>query len=97
MMVWIQKSCKILRIQMLPIVRRRVRNTEDISPIVVEVADDNHNSITVDYQYEKNTYSDSQFLKTILSNSRRMEHMPYSQQMADTAEWKTASLRKIRT
>ena len=30
---------------------------------VVEVADDNHNSITVDYQYEKNTYSDSQFLK----------------------------------
>ncbi len=30
---------------------------------VVEVADDNHNSITVDYQYEKNNYSDSQFLK----------------------------------
>lgn len=30
---------------------------------VVEVADDAHNSITVDYQYEKNTYSDSQFLK----------------------------------
>ncbi len=30
---------------------------------VVEAADDNHNSITVDYQYEKNTYSDSQFLK----------------------------------
>ena len=30
---------------------------------VVEVADDDHNSITVDYQYEKNTYSDSQFLK----------------------------------
>lgn len=31
---------------------------------VVEVADNNHNSITVNYQYEKNTYSDSQFLKT---------------------------------
>ena len=30
---------------------------------VVEVADDSHNSITVDYQYEKNNYSDSQFLK----------------------------------
>ena len=30
---------------------------------VVEVADDDHNSITIDYQYEKNTYSDSQFLK----------------------------------
>lgn len=30
---------------------------------VVEVADDDHNSITVNYQYEKNTYSDSQFLK----------------------------------
>ena len=30
---------------------------------VVEVADNDHNSITVDYQYEKNTYSDSQFLK----------------------------------
>lgn len=30
---------------------------------VVEVADDNHNSITVNYQYEKNTYSDSQFVK----------------------------------
>lgn len=30
---------------------------------VVEVADHDHNSITVDYQYEKNTYSDSQFLK----------------------------------
>lgn len=30
---------------------------------VVEVADDAHNSITVNYQYEKNTYSDSQFLK----------------------------------
>lgn len=27
------------------------------------MADDNHNSITVNYQYEKNTYSDSQFLK----------------------------------
>jgi hypothetical protein len=25
--------------------------------------DNDHNSITVDYQYEKNTYSDSQFLK----------------------------------
>ena len=30
---------------------------------VVEVADNDHNSITVDYQHEKNTYSDSQFLK----------------------------------
>lgn len=30
---------------------------------VVEVADDDHNSITVDYQYEKNNYSDSQFVK----------------------------------
>lgn len=30
---------------------------------VVEAADDQHNSITVDYQYEKNNYSDSQFLK----------------------------------
>ena len=30
---------------------------------VVEVADNDHNSITVDYQYGKNTYSDSQFLK----------------------------------
>lgn len=30
---------------------------------VVEVTDDHHNSITVDYQYEKNNYSDSQFLK----------------------------------
>lgn len=33
---------------------------------VVEVADDDHNSITVDYQYEKNTYSDSQFLKNYI-------------------------------
>lgn len=30
---------------------------------VVEVTDDHHNSITVDYQYEKNNYSDSRFLK----------------------------------
>lgn len=30
---------------------------------VVEVTDDHHNSITVDYQYKKNNYSDSQFLK----------------------------------
>lgn len=30
---------------------------------VVEAADDNHNSITIDYQYERNNYSDSQFLK----------------------------------
>lgn len=30
---------------------------------VVEVADNDHNSITVEYQYEKNTYNDSQFLK----------------------------------
>lgn len=30
---------------------------------VVEVADDQHNSIVIDYQYEKNNYSDSQFLK----------------------------------
>ncbi len=30
---------------------------------VIEVADDSHNSITVDYQYEKNNYSDIQFLK----------------------------------
>lgn len=27
------------------------------------MADDAHNSITVNYQYEKNAYSDSQFLK----------------------------------
>lgn len=27
------------------------------------MVDNNHNSITVDYQYEKNIYSDSQFLK----------------------------------
>lgn len=30
---------------------------------VVEVANSDHNSITVDYQYEKNTYSDSQFVR----------------------------------
>ena len=30
---------------------------------VVEVADNGHNSITVNYQCEKNTYSDSQFFK----------------------------------
>lgn len=30
---------------------------------VVEAADDNHNSIVTDYQYERNNYSDSQFLK----------------------------------
>lgn len=30
---------------------------------VVEIADDKHNSITIDYQYEQNIHSDSQFLK----------------------------------
>lgn len=30
---------------------------------VVEVADNNYNSITGDYQYEKNTYSNRQFIK----------------------------------
>ena len=34
---------------------------------VVEAADDQHNSITVDYQYDKNTYSDSQFIKDYVS------------------------------
>lgn len=39
---------------------------------VVEAADDDHNSITVDYQYEKNNYSDSQFLKDYVE--RQPEH-----------------------
>lgn len=43
---------------------------------VVEVADDNHNSITVNYQYEKNTYSDSQFLKDYIE--QQPEAGPYA-------------------
>lgn len=41
---------------------------------VVEVADDHHNSITIDYQYEKNNYSDSQFLKDYVE--RKPENNP---------------------
>lgn len=41
---------------------------------VVEVADDHHNSITIDYQYEKNNYSDSQFLKDYVE--RKSENSP---------------------
>ena len=40
---------------------------------VVEVADDHHNSITVDYQYEKNNYSDSQFLKDYIERQPESE------------------------
>lgn len=40
---------------------------------VVEVADNDHNSITVDYQYEKNTYSDSQFLKDYMEQQPKDE------------------------
>ena len=44
---------------------RRKAGKEHIGYVanVVEAVDDQHNSITVDYQYEKNNYSDSQFLK----------------------------------
>lgn len=54
---------------------------------VVEVTDDHHNSITVDYQYEKNNYS----------GSLRTEAQLFLQRMADTAGWKTISLQKAKT
>ena len=54
---------------------------------VVEVTDDHHNIITVDYQYEKNNYS----------GSLRTEAQLFLQRMADTAGWKTISLQKAKT
>ena len=33
---------------------------------VIEVEHNDHNSITIDYQYEKNTYNDIQFLKNYM-------------------------------
>ena len=41
---------------------------------VVEAADDDHHSVVVDYQYEKNNYSDSQFLKDYVA--RKPENSP---------------------
>ena len=64
---------------------------------VVEVADNDHNSITVDYQYEKNTYSDRQFFKDYMEQQSEDDHMPYSQQIVDTVEYITVCWYKKRT
>ena len=64
---------------------------------VVEMADNDHNGITVDYQYEKNTYSDRQFFKDYMEQQSEDDHMPYSQQIVDTVEYITVCWYKKRT